>query len=156
MSPVFCRSTIFWIFYFSMLGKYLNIAIWFRISPWLLKRYQNSIRPFSIGLRAFFLKWFGGFCKNVLWIFEGTFLCIVKHIRLNIGCVRLSESAILFWIVPGFQACFKNPAISLDKLIGFNHILLNTDQHIGSAGSWFLRIVFFLTRGKGLKIKRRV
>ena len=34
--------------------KYLNLAIWFRISPRCRRCYRNSIRPFSIGLQRFF------------------------------------------------------------------------------------------------------
>ena len=102
------------------------MVILFRISHRrLMKYYRNPIRPFSIGLRHFIFILFGGFLKITKKGFPdflAFFLCIVKHIFLNINpsfcpsarpsvrpiypSVCPSELAILFWTVTRFRALY--------------------------------------------------
>ena len=54
-----------WSYIYNIYEKYLNIAILFRSSPRFRNDIENSIQPFSIGLRDFFQEGFCGFLKKV-------------------------------------------------------------------------------------------
>ena len=63
------RIYIIWVY----VDKYLNIAKLLKFPPGSRNDIANSIRPFSVGLRDFFQKWFSGFLKSFPRIFKGLF-----------------------------------------------------------------------------------
>ena len=118
-ATAFFKFTI-WVY----VEKYLNIAVWLRISPQFLRCNWNSIRPFSIGLQCFFF-FKGSFSKKILQKFWKYFprilrvpFVIVKHIRSNIEPAfrPLVSPSVSQSVSPSIGIC--NPFLNRPQVLG--------------------------------------